>query len=169
MNPGPRAQVLGSMCSVLSIGGCHSTGPMPLALSILGSRGRKCLSPPPHPWEFGAGVQSVLVARSKPDFLPLGRGCLVSRRPRAHPPGWVAASGRCHRGQTAPRSLWTWGVGSPLWASHIAGAQRHSASCLGDTTAGNCITGSAGSPPPRWLMGGAVHWRGLAFGCSVGS
>lgn len=56
------------------------------------------------------------------------------------------------------------------WASRITASQRHSASCLwGLKHQSRKLHNRPGRPPPRWLMGGAVRCRGLAFDLRVSS
>lgn len=56
------------------------------------------------------------------------------------------------------------------WACRIAASQRYSASCLrGLKHHSRKLHNGPGRPPPRWLMGGAVCCRGLAFDLRVSS
>ena len=104
-------------------------------------------------------------ARSRP-----ARGCLVSCRPRARSlAGWAVASQHRHGAQGAPSTL---GIGELVSSLGFPHCSNPTAFCilspgclLRDTKAGNCIMGSTGRPPPRWLMGGAAHCHGLAFDC----
>lgn len=81
--------------------------------------------------------------------------------------GAARSAGR--RGPGAPFTAALVGL-MPSWASRIAASQRHSASCLrGLKHQSRKLHNGPGRPPPRWLMGGAVRCRGLAFDLRVSS